>query len=346
MAFFCYFKDMARPLRIQYPGAYYHVTCRGNERRNIFLDQRDHRMFLDKLSVSLDIYNVEILAFVLMPNHFHFLVTTPEGNLSEFMRHFNISYTSAINRRHHRVGHLYQGRYKSFLIDADNYLLEVSRYIHLNPVRSKKFRDQSITEKWNLLLTHPTSSLSGYFSAGKRENFVNYHKVLEYMGGDNKEGREAYRRFIRSGLEQDLENPLELGKGNGIVGGAEFVELIKKLLLQNKDSHREQPALRELRKMFAPKDLIIHVCEQIGMSENQICQKGKNSIERVMLMEMLYRFCNITQPQIGILVGGIDYSAVSQARKRLQNRLIQEPELRKKFNRLQNQLFELIEKKL
>ena len=222
---------MARALRIQYPGAFYHVTCRGNERKNIFFDLKDHRIFLNKLPVSSEIYNVELLAFVLMPNHFHFLVTTPEGNLSDFMRHFNISYTSAFNRRHHRVGHLYQGRYKAFLIDADNYLLEVSRYIHLNPVRSKKFKDKSISEKWNLLSTHNSSSVSGYFSAGKRKNFVSYQTVLEYMGGDNKEGRESYKRFIRSGLEQDLKNPLEVGKGNGIVGQPDFVESIKNIFL-------------------------------------------------------------------------------------------------------------------
>ena len=103
-----------RPLRIQYPGAYYHVTCRGNERRKIFLDAQDHKIFLEKLSRSLDIYNVSLLTYVCMQNHFHLLVTTPDGNLSEVMRHFNISYTSAFNRRHSRVGHLYQGRYKAF----------------------------------------------------------------------------------------------------------------------------------------------------------------------------------------------------------------------------------------
>jgi REP element-mobilizing transposase RayT len=333
---------MARPLRIQYPGAYYHVTCRGNDRKNIFFDQRDHIMFLKKLSISLDIYNVELLAFVLMQNHFHFLVTTPEGNLSEFMRHFNISYTSAFNRKHHRVGHLYQGRYKSFLIDVDNYLLEVSRYIHLNPVRSEKFKKKSITEKWNLLSKRNPSSLSGYFSAVKRKDFVNYHTVLEYMGGDNKEGREAYKKFIGSGLKQNLKNPLELGKGSGIIGEADFVNWIKKMFIKNKESSREQPALRELQKMFDPKELIIHVCDLMEMNEDEICRKGRNSIERAMLMEMLYRFCNITQPEIGNLVGGIDYSAVSLARQRLQVRLTQEPKLRKKFNQLQNQLLELV----
>jgi putative transposase len=100
---------MARPLRIQYPGAYYHVTCRGNERRKIFADAADHEVFLERLSTSLETYHVVLMAYVCMTNHFHVLVSTPEGNLAEFMRHFNISYTSAFNTRHNRVGHLYQG---------------------------------------------------------------------------------------------------------------------------------------------------------------------------------------------------------------------------------------------
>ena len=117
---------MTRPLRILVPGGYYHVTCRGNDRRAIYSDDRDRSVFLEKLRGSLDNYQVECHAYVLMSNHFHLLVATPKGNLSEFMRHFNISYTAAFNRRHRRVGHLYQGRYKAILVDQDSYLLELS----------------------------------------------------------------------------------------------------------------------------------------------------------------------------------------------------------------------------
>ena len=337
---------MARPLRIQYPGAYYHVTCRGNERRKIFLDAQDHKIFLEKLSRSLDIYNVSLLTYVCMQNHFHLLITTPEGNLSEFMRHFNISYTSAFNRRHSRVGHLYQGRYKAFLIDSDNYLLAVSRYIHLNPIRIKAFSNKTIKEKWNELLKYKAGSLSGYFSVGKRRDFVNYATVLEYMGGDNRKGRQGYRQFIKWGIEQEIENPLELGKGNGIVGEADFVQWIKEKFLSNEGSKREQPALRELRKEFKPEELIDRFAHLIRKGKEEICQRGKKSLERAMLMELLYRFSQITQPEIGRLVGGIDYSAVSQARKRLQIRLEREPNLKRRFDKLSRQLLQLSREKI
>ncbi len=329
---------MARPLRIQFPDAYYHVTCRGNERKAIFIDERDETIFLKLLERSLDIYNVLLLAYVCMPNHFHLLVTTPDANLSDFMRHFNISYTSAFNRRHKRVGHLYQGRYKTFLIDADNYLLEVSRYIHLNPIRAKRLSNKAVQEKWNALFKGKMSSLPGYFSVSKRMDFVNYEFVLDYVGGDNQQGRRQYRRFIHRGLEQKLDNPLELGKGNGIIGEINFVKWVKEKFISRETPKREIPALRSLSRALEPEELIQHFVQLNAKTIEDICRRGKKSLERAMLMELLYRFCHLTQPEIGKLVGGIDYSAVSQARKRLRIRMEQKPVLKRNFDKISHQL--------
>lgn len=332
---------MARPLRIQYPGAYYHVTCRGNERKEIFLDTVDRTLFLEKLSSSLEIYEVELLAYVCMHNHFHLLITTPNGNLSEFMRHFNLTYTSAFNRRHRRVGHLYQGRFKSFLVDADNYLLEVSRYIHLNPIRTGVEVKRPAKERWDALIRFTDSSLPGYFSTRQRKDFLNYEAVLGYMGGDDRRARARYRRFIRQGVEGDIPNPLEVGKGNGIVGGKGFVGWIKGNYLKEGKQEREQPALRKLRKVFEPEELIEAFVRLTSMDKDTLCRRGKNSVERAMLMEFLHRFCQISQPEIGRLVGGVDYSAVSQARKRLRSKLGVQSELRKKYGMLEEGLLGL-----
>jgi putative transposase len=330
---------LARPLRIQYQGAYYHVTCRGNERKEIFADEYDSKTFLDKLVASLEVYNVNLLGYVCMINHFHLLVNTPDGNLADFMRHFNICYTSAFNRRRNRVGHLYQGRYKAFLIDADNYLLAVSRYIHLNPARVAGLAEHSTEEKWDMLLRHRFSSLPGYLSTGSRKEFVSYESVLGYMGGDTAGGRRAYREFMKQGLEGEIENPLRLGKGNGIVGESGFVSQVKTEVLKTKTSAREQPALRALSRTNSPDELINRFALQIGKDKEEICGRGKNSVERAMLMEFLYRFCKITQPEIGRIVG-IDYSAVSQARRRLKGTLGQDRKLKKRFDELQRRLQE------
>jgi len=126
---------MSRPLRIEYPGAWYHVACRGNRRARIFEDDKDRLRFLKALKESVEAFNVEMHGYVLLDNHFHFLLRTPEANLGRFMQRFNTAYITYYNLRHHKSGHLYQGRYKAILVEADEYLLELSRYIHLNPVR-------------------------------------------------------------------------------------------------------------------------------------------------------------------------------------------------------------------
>ncbi len=169
--------NMARQHRIQYPGAYYHITSRGNERQKIYRDDLDYQTFLEKLAASLDVYNVSLLAYVCMTNHFHLFLTTPDGNLSEFMRHFNISYTSAFNRRHKRSGHLYQGRYKSFLVDEDTYLKGVSRYIHLNPVQIKKYARLPATDVIKVLSAYKYSSFTGYTNLKACVDFINYQKA-------------------------------------------------------------------------------------------------------------------------------------------------------------------------
>jgi len=236
------------------------------------------------------------------------------------------------------VGHLYQGRYKAHLIDADNYLLEVSRYIHLNPVRTKALSKRPLNEKWKALLKYSWSSLPGYLSVSKRKEFIDYKTILDYMGGDNRRGREEYRGFLRGGIGRETESPLVVGKGHGIVGKADFIGRIKEKFLSKETSKRKQPALRELDKGYRPEELIKHYAGLTGKKKEDICRRSKRSIERAMLMELLYRFCKISQPEIGRLVGGINYSAVSRARSRLRSRMEREPELRKRFDELSDRL--------
>ncbi len=198
---------MARSLRIQYTGAYYHITCRGNERRGIFKNDSDRVAFLNCLERSLAQYTVILHVYTLMDNHFHLVIETPRGNLSEFMRHFNISYTGYFNRRHRRSGHLYQGRFKAIVVEAESYLLELSRYVHLNPIRLKRWAKRSIKEKVRYLKGYRWSSLGGYIQGN--DPLVRYQEVLAYFDGENKRGRKAYSRFIEEGIKEGVENPWE-----------------------------------------------------------------------------------------------------------------------------------------
>src|SRR4030067_2859257 len=128
---------MTRPLRIEYPGAVYHITSRGNEKKLIFKDERDRKIFLDTLSQVDKRYNWLCHAYCLINNHYHLIIETPDGNLSAGMRQLNGVYTQAFNRRNHRVGHVFQGKYKAIVIEKEGYLLQVSRYVVLSPVRAK-----------------------------------------------------------------------------------------------------------------------------------------------------------------------------------------------------------------
>ena len=128
---------MSRPLRLEFSGALYHVTTRGDRREPIFEDDEDRRGWLEILGQALERFDAKCFAFCLMPNHYHAVLETRRANLSRLMRHVNGVYTQRYNRRHDKVGHLFQGRFKAILVDRDAYFLEVCRYVDLNPVRAR-----------------------------------------------------------------------------------------------------------------------------------------------------------------------------------------------------------------
>ncbi|MCX5817527.1 MAG: transposase [Proteobacteria bacterium] len=318
---------MARPLRIQFENAYYHVTCRGNAGEPIFSEDYDRRKFLLLLQHSAEIYRVNILAFVLMTNHFHLIIKTPSANIQEFMRHFNISYTAFFNKQHGRCGHLFQGRYKSFVIDADAYLLEASRYVHLNPVRIQK--GLSTEQKITLLKNYRWSSYYDY-SVRIRHPFLSLEVILNYFKGK----KERYRDFVESGITLTI-NPLEKGKGHGIVGDAPFIEkLMTGIIIKPK---REQPAMKQIIKKVQPERILQVIAGLLNLRTEEFLQKGHKGIARGLAMEMLYRYGGMNQREIGELMG-IDYSAVSVARKRLAGMLEKDKDLTKTFHEIQGLL--------
>jgi REP element-mobilizing transposase RayT len=324
---------MARALRILIPGAYYHVTCRGNERKAIFRDDTDRADFLEKLQGSLAIYQVELHAYVLMSNHFHLMVSTPRGNLSEFMRHFNVSYTSAYNRRHKRVGHLYQGRYKAILIDKDSYLLELSRYVHLNPVRIRPHQGKPIQEQIHELEHYRWSSLQGYVDPKKKQSWVRYDSVLGQIG----ESRKKYREFVVEGMRGGYSTPWEGVTGQVVLGEKDFVERVKRRI-DKKGSKREQPAIGQLQAK-SPEAVLSEVARYFGVEEKRLTGRRTGCRdERAVAMELIYRYGRISQAEIGKVFGGLDYTAVSRERKRLRERMEQENGLSKAVSGIEMRL--------
>lgn len=228
---------MARPLRIAYPGAYYHVTSRGNEQKDVFKSRRDREKFLEYLASATERYGAAIHAYCLMSNHYHLLLETPEGNLSQIMRHINGAYTTYFNIKRKRAGHLFQGRFKAILVEADEYALELSRYIHLNPVRvgmADKPRE------------YPWSSFQSYIGQGKVPDWLKTNFILGYFGKNKLEAGKKYSVFVEELIGTEYDSPLLDAIGTAILGSPGFVESVMETHVGKRELSRDLPALRQL----------------------------------------------------------------------------------------------------
>jgi predicted XRE-type DNA-binding protein len=215
------------------------------------------------------------------------------------------------------VGHLYQGRYKAFLIDADSYLQEVTRYLHLNPIRGKGKADLVVQEKKRELEGYSWSSYVYYVGRRKGNSFLAGEEILGYFGGNTSRGRRNYREFIEEGLEGKIESPLRKGRGHGIVGDEEFMEGVRDRFLRRVRESREVPGFKGIISRTLPAKILGVVCEEMGVNGEELQKKGERGIGRGLLMEMLYRYGGLNQREIGEMMG-VDYSSVSVARKRFQ----------------------------
>jgi len=323
---------MARPLRIQYEDALYHVTCRGNERKAIFRDDHDKNLFLELLNDGLKTYNIILYCYVLMDNHFHLLLETPLANLSEFMRWFNITYTSHYNRRHKRTGHLYQGRYKSILVEKKSYLHILSRYIHLNPVRTKQAGKLPLSEKKKYLKNYTWSSLWGYIDDTRRNGIIDYARILESYGGDNKKGRRLYWETICNDLSTGIDIK-EKVIGGCILGNDTFINWVRDKYLPAKS--REIPAVQRLKKYTAKEEIIDSLCKETNKSFDEI--KKERGIIRQIAMDLLYRVGGLSGTEIGKMME-VDYSTVSVGRNRLREKLKSDKHLSQIIKRVEADL--------
>ncbi len=204
---------MARPLRIEYSGAVYHITSRGNARKPIFKDDQDRHNFLAVLKLVNERYHWFCHAYCLMDNHYHLIIETPEGNLSQGMRQLNGVYTQTFNKRHHRIGHIFQGRYKAILIQKESHLLEVSRYVVLNPVRARAV--QSL-EGWRW------SSYHGTAGSGKSHACLTSDWILGQLATRRGQAQAKYREFVKAGIGgEPFWNKV---KAQSILGKDDFVD--------------------------------------------------------------------------------------------------------------------------
>ena len=310
---------MARPLRINYSGAFYHVTSRGNERKNVFKSKRDREKFFEYLDSATQRYDAVIHVFCLMDNHFHLLIETPSGNLPQIMRHINGAYTTYFNVKRARSGHLFQGRYKAILVEIDEYAKELSRYIHLNPVRAKMVKTPEEYE-W--------SSYQFYIGVKKPPEWLYRDFILGYFGGKVSIAQKEYRHFVSTMVNEEYDSPLDEVVSSTLLGSPGFITFIKDKFLSDKKPDKDLPALKELVEKASMQDIFDKV-ESIFGKEPALCRNVK--------MFLSQRYTGEKLKDIGTHFG-IGESGVSQASRRVNDKIRSDKKLRRKIRKVEKNL--------
>jgi len=244
---------MPRPKRIHYEGAVYHVTSRGNERRKIVVDDTDRWMFVRLLGEVVEENQVICHAWVLMDNHYHLMLETPAPNLSIAMKHLNALYTQRFNRKYHRSGHLFQGRYKALVVEKDTYLKELCRYVVLNPVRAKMVKRP---KDWKWGSYRATAGLE------KPEAWMEVDWILGQFGKERKRAQEAYRRFVEEGMGLK-ESPWEDLYSRIYLGSEKFLNHVHDV--GKKHQHLDVPRYQIKTIKQDPEKIIQQVAKSYGI---------------------------------------------------------------------------------
>lgn len=300
---------MARPLRIEHEGAIYHILARGNKAEFIFKEDADKEYFLHILQKTVEKYNINLYAYCLMGNHYHLLMEIPHGELSKAMHMIQSSYGSYQQRLRGWIGHVFAGRYKALCVEKEGYLLELSRYLHLNPVRAR------LVEKPEEYLW---SSYRYYTGKERVPGWVNVQWLLSEYGKTRVAAARKYREFVEAGITLPATFPSAQVVGQAVLGSAEFAELVLKGIEREK-VRGEIISKRALLKKTDLNDLHRAVCRYYGVKEFAKGKRGGQS--RDMFIYLAKRETTALNSEIGKSAGGISSSAVSQQFDRLLSKL-------------------------
>ena len=299
---------MARPLRILFPGAFYHVTSRGNDRKAVFASERDREKFCEYLQTATERYQAVIHAFCLMDNHYHLLLETPLGNLPQIMRHINGAYTTYFNIKRGRSGHLFQGRYKAILVERDRYAKELSRYIHLNSVRAGMVESPG---------DHAWSSYRLYIGKETPPKWLYRDFILGYFGSRVSRAQQEYQKFVESVLPAEYKSPLVGTTGSVLLGSKDFIAEIRAKYLLGHQPTRELPAIGQIFAGATMDEVCAAVTEVSGL-EPALARKIQIYLCRKHTSEKL--------KTIGRRFG-IGDAAVSQVYKRFKDKIDNDPDI-------------------
>lgn len=304
----------ARPLRIQYNGAFYHVMNRGNASQKIFCSSQDKENFLRLLAESVELWKIRIHGFSLMPNHYHLLIETPLGNLSRSMRHINGVYTQRHNKKWKRDGHIFRGRYKAILVEDDAYLVELLRYIHLNPVKARlALRPQDYS--W---------SSHRYYLGDKEIKWLTTDFLLSYFGRKRSKAMRKLHEFVLAGVPEKLDSLLGGKKWPSVFSTEHFEDWVKWNFVKDLKDKDIQYQPQEMKVLSSEefKKLLIRVMDISWLELKRPVGYDGRWI-RKLAIKGFHEYTNCSYGEICRIFGFINVSTVSRAVK--DKRIIEDP---------------------
>mgnify|MGYP001305243846 CR=1 FL=1 len=334
---------MARPLRINVAGGWYHLTSRGQRRERIYCDDKDRAEFRRRLEEGTKRYGVEIHAYVLMDNHYHLLLRAPKANASEAMQWLNNGYGMWWNRRHGQAGHVFQGRFKSVLVEGGVWLLTLSGYLHLNPVAVKalglgkrekragglgltRVSAESVKARLDALRTYRWSSYRAYAGYEPVPRWLRTREVLGRVDG----GRAGYREWMEDRLAQGYSEDIwSRLKWNAVLGSERFAEKMRR----QAQVVRETQGRGKLREAVAWED-VVRAVEQVKAEPWQAFEGRYGDWGRDLGLWIARRRAGLTLRELGQRAGRMDYSAVSEAVRRFERSTMQRPKVKKATQRV------------
>ncbi|MFC1814455.1 transposase [Thermodesulfobacteriota bacterium] len=319
---------MSRPLRIQYPDAWYHVMNRSRRGDVVFTGKKDYDVFIDLLKELAENYNVKIAAYCLMSNHYHLLVQTPLANISRAMRHLNGVYTQRYNKIHHCDGQLFKGRFKSIIVDADSYLLELLRYIHRNPLGA------AMTDNIN---KYTWSSHKAYLSGAKKWDWLHKKYILSLFSKNGTESIRQYKQFVSKDTLAEINQILGKKTLPIVIGSESFVDKIKELFFADK-RHEASPKSR----YHSPgvEKIIEAVCRSYKVKKGVLfsSRRGHFNEPRNVAIYLVRRLKGGTLKDVGKIFGIEKNSTVSSAVERLKLEIERNKDLNKRIESLKGKL--------
>ena len=307
---------MSRPLRIDMENGLYHVTSRGWERRVIVDDDRDREQWFKLLDRIARRYDWRFYGWVLMDNHFHLFLKTPNADLSAGMHDLNSGYATWFNRRHKRSGSLYQGRFKAILVEDESYAWTLSRYIHLNPVKARMVKRPE---------DYAWSSYRHFLNGRGASEWLDWQTVLDQMGKNRSRTRKAYRDFVEQGIGGQVSSPFATVVENVLLGSDDWVEKMRTVLSHEKPDPNI-PSQGRLAWRPSVESIEELTCQEFDVDVKVLHAKRiRNNEARAVALCLIRRLTSEPVTQLAERYGGVSQAAISKAVQRIERRCEEEP---------------------